>query len=56
MLALNVILYMSGDAPTWFNYILILYTGAHYINYHTVQPLKKVVAELGEKAFPNGTN
>ena len=54
MLAFSVVLYLSGQAPTWFNYILIMYTAAHYINYNTVTPLKKVTAELAEKAFPEG--
>ena len=52
MLALSILLYVSGQAPTWFNYILIMYTAAHYINYHTVEPMKKVVAQLGQEAFP----
>lgn len=56
MLALSIILYISGQAPSWFNYILIMYTLSHYINYHTVEPLKKGVAQLAEKAFPNGVN
>ncbi|MDC0261224.1 hypothetical protein OAK65_03805 [Synechococcus sp. AH-551-N17] len=54
MLALSILLYVSGQAPTWFNYILILYTGAHYINHHTVEPLKKGVAQLAAQAFPDG--
>ena len=53
MLALSILLYVSGQAPTWFNYILLIYTAAHYINYHTVEPMKKVVAQLGQKAFPD---
>lgn len=54
MLALSMLLYVSAQPPSWFNYILILYTGAHYINYHTVEPLKKGVAQLAAQAFPDG--